>query len=106
MMTPEERRQLELNLVAEGCRDALVVWNGSGAARSSVVRFRFSTCVQSLGLASRPWYDSLDADRTNPCSFDCGKRQVEPSYRGSSRANQAPWKTAEESANRCVSRPS
>ena len=28
-LKPEERRQLEANIVAEGCcRDALVVWNG------------------------------------------------------------------------------
>ena len=27
-LTPEECRQLEENVVAEGCRDALVVWNG------------------------------------------------------------------------------
>lgn len=27
-LKPEERHQLEANIVAEGCRDALVVWNG------------------------------------------------------------------------------
>ncbi|MHC4547171.1 MAG: hypothetical protein ACYTEZ_00205 [Planctomycetota bacterium] len=49
-LTSEERAQLEANLVAEGCRDALVVWKGRGILLDG--HHRHEICTR-LGLDYR-----------------------------------------------------
>ena len=72
-LTPEERRQLELNLVAEGCRDALVVWNEillDGHNRFEICtrrRIPYRTCA--VDLPSREsallWIEENQVGRRN-----------------------------------------
>lgn len=72
-LTPEERRQLEANIAAEGCRDALVVWNGillDGHNRLEIctrLGIRFKTCEVELPNreAARLWIEESQLGRRN-----------------------------------------
>jgi hypothetical protein len=58
-LTDEERTQLKANLLAEGCRDALVVWKGHGTLLDGHNRFEICTrlgldfCVVEIDLPDR-----------------------------------------------------
>ncbi len=72
-LTPEERHQLEVNIVAEGCRDALVIWNGvllDGHNRFEIcsrLGIRFKTCEIDLSSreAARLWIEENQIGRRN-----------------------------------------
>jgi hypothetical protein len=72
-LTHEERRQLEANIAAEGCRDALVVWNGvllDGHNRLEIcTRLRIRYKVSELDLPSREaaklWIEENQIGRRN-----------------------------------------
>lgn len=72
-ITPEERRQLESNLVAEGCRDALVVWKGyllDGHNRFEIcsrIGIQFRTCEVELPSrdAAKLWIEENQLGRRN-----------------------------------------
>lgn len=74
-LTPEERRQLEANIVAEGCRysDALVVWNGvllDGHNRFEIctrlgIRYKSSDIELPNREAARLWIEENQIGRRN-----------------------------------------
>lgn len=72
-MTLEERNQLEANLAAEGCRDALVVWNGillDGHNRLETctrLRIPYKTCEINLPNreAAKLWVEENQMGRRN-----------------------------------------
>jgi hypothetical protein len=69
----EERRQLEANLAAEGCRDALAVWNGTlldGHNRLEIctrLRIPYRTCELDLPSreAAKLWIEENQIGRRN-----------------------------------------
>src|SRR5438067_944518 len=72
-LTPDERRQLEANLVAEGCRDALVVWKGillDGHNRLEIctslgIRYKTSEVELSSREAAKLWIEENQIGRRN-----------------------------------------
>ena len=72
-LTPEEKRQLEENMVAEGCRDALVVWEGiilDGHNRFEICQ-RLDISYQTVEIelpdreAAADWIDRNQLGRRN-----------------------------------------
>ncbi len=72
-LQPEERAQLEANLLADGCRDPLVIWNGilvDGHNRYDIcTTFELPYQTVSLSLADRAaaedWIDANQLGRRN-----------------------------------------
>ena len=72
-LTPEERRQLEANIAAEGCRDALVVWKGvllDGHNRFEIctrlgVRYKTSEVELPSREAAKLWIEETQVGRRN-----------------------------------------
>jgi DNA methylase len=72
-LTQEERRQLEANLAAEGCRDALVVWNGvvlDGHNRLEIctrlgIRYKASVIDLPSREAAKLWIEENQMGRRN-----------------------------------------
>jgi DNA methylase len=72
-LTPEERRQLEANIAAEGCRDALVVWKGillDGRNRLEIctrlgIRYKVSQIELTSREAAKIWIEENQIGRRN-----------------------------------------
>ncbi len=74
-LSEDERRQLESNLVTEGCRDALVVWAGQGVLLDGHNRFEICErlglhyCTTEIELsdrdAAKDWIDANQLGRRN-----------------------------------------
>lgn len=72
-LTKEERSQLEANIAAEGCRDALVVWNGvllDGHNRFEIctrlgVRYKISQVELKSRAEARIWIEENQIGRRN-----------------------------------------
>jgi hypothetical protein len=95
-LKPEERRQLESNLLAEGCRDAVVTWRGillDGHNRREIcsrLDIPFKTCEMELPSreAAKLWIEenqvgrrNLSADQRAAIAFRILQRRVAMSKR-------------------------
>jgi N6-adenosine-specific RNA methylase IME4 len=87
-LLPEEREQLEKNLVAEGCRDALVYWDTDGRQLLVDGHNRYEICQQH-GIA----YQSVSLNGSEPWTRDTVKIWILTNQLG--RRNLVPFQRTE-----------